>query len=184
MKLELLLKKLNASATIKKAKELASTYVEGTDLDSVRKELKKYLSLKKQTDNAKIDIGFDVGFKNPNSDMEKLNNKMARNQAFQDRVAEIQITLQKVYNRLEYIFDNSKGTIYLEYDGLISAMSKEAKEYLIKKLFEKEMRFFADLDAVLDATNLLLKNLNNTGWMLQNIKESGEGIITRRGTYK
>ena len=184
MKLELLLKKLNASTTIKKAKELASTYVEGTDLNSTRKELKKYLTLKKQTDTTKIDIGLDTGFKSPNADMERLINKMARNQAYQDRVVEIYINLKKIYNRLDYIFDNAKGYIYLEYDGLISAMTREAKEYLVKRLFEKEMEFMADLEATLDSSNMLLKNLYNTGWMLQNIKESGEGIISRRGTVR
>lgn len=184
MKLQVLITKLQKSPTIEKAKELASTYVEGTDLNALRKELKKYLTLKKQTDNAKIDIGFDVGFKNPNADMERLNNKMARNQAFQDRVVEIYINLQKIYNRLDFIFDNAKGYIYLEYDGLLSSMTKEAKEYLVKRLFEKEREFMSDLESVLDSANMLLKNLNNTGWMLQNLKESGEGIITRKGTFK
>lgn len=184
MKIEVLLKKLEKNPSINKAKELASTYVEGTDLAGLRKELKRYLTLKKQTDKSKIDIGFDVGFKNPNADMEKLNNKMIRNQAFQDRVVEIHIILDKIYKRLDFIFDNAKGTIYLEYDGLLSNMTKEAKEYLVKKLFEKEREFYADLESVLEDADILLKNLYNTGWMLQNLKEAGEGIITRRGTYK
>lgn len=181
MKIELLLKKLKKSPTIKKAKELASTYVDSTDLASIRKELKKYLEYKKVIDKNKIDIGFNLAFNNPNRDFEKLNEKMARNQAYQDRVVEIFIDLKKIYNRLEFIFDNAKGYIYLEYGTLMEKMTKEAKEYVLDRLFSDELEFMADLDAVIDSVNLSLKNLNNTSWMLQNLRESGEGIVSRKG---
>lgn len=181
MKIEILLKKIGKATTIVKAKELASTYVEGTDLNSIRKELKKYLTYKQSIDKNKIDIGFNIGFNNPNHDFEKLNEKMAVNQAYQDRVVEIHINLKKIYNRLEYIFDNAKGYIYLEYGTLMEAMTKEAKEYVLGQVFSKELEFMSDLDAALDSVNLVLRNLNNTSWMLQNLRESGEGIVTRKG---
>lgn len=184
MKLELLIKKIKKSPTIQKSKELASTYVESTDLESLDKELKKYLTYKNNIDKVKIDIGFNLGFNNPNKDFEKLNEKMARNQSFQDRVVEIVTILQKIHNRLEFIFDNSKGYVYLEYDGLLSAMTKEAKDYLMRNIFKKELEFMAELDATLDSANLILRNLNNTSWMLQNIRESGEGLVNRRGVVR
>lgn len=184
MKLDLLLKKISKSSTIQKSKELASTYVEGTDLNSIRKELKKYLKYKEVIDKNKIDIGFNLAFNNPNHDFERLNEKMARNQAYQDRVVEIYINLKKIYNRLEFIFDNAKGYVYLEYGALLEKMTKEAKEYLMNRIFSKELEFMADLDASLDSVNLVLRNLNNTSWMLQNLRESGEGIVTRKGVVK
>ena len=182
MKLEILINKIEKSSTIKKSKSLASTYVEGTNLGEIRKELKKYLDYKQLINKNKIDIGFNIGFNNPNRDFEKLNEKMARNQAYQDRVVEIYVTLKKIYNRLEYIFDNAKGFIYLEYDALMSSMTREAKDYLMKRVFEKELEFMSDLDATLESVNLVLRNLNNTSWMLQNLRESGEGIVARKGT--
>lgn len=60
-------------------------------------------------------------------------------------------------------------------------MTKEAKEYVLDRLFSDELEFMADLDAVIDSVNLSLKNLNNTSWMLQNLRESGEGIVSRKG---
>ena len=106
---------------------------------------------------------------------------MASNQAYQDRVVEIFIDLKKIYNRLEFIFDNAKGYVYLEYGTLMEKMTKEAKEYVLDRLFSDELEFMADLDAVIDSVNLSLKNLNNTSWMLQNLRESGEGIVSRKG---
>ncbi len=179
MKLELLVNKIKKSPTIIKSLRLADTYVSSTDLNSIRSEIKTFLLFKTKVEKNKIDIGFDTGFNNPNRDMESLIKKLIHNQANQDRTVEISIMLNKISNRLDFIYENAKGYIYYEHGNLLDKMTKDGKEYVVNCVFRDMLEFMSELDSTMDSVERVLKNMTNTHYVLMGIKDSGEGIIER-----
>ena len=78
MRVSLIVDQINKKSVIVQSKEMATQYY--IKLSPIRKEMKTFLVFSKKVENVTIDLGFDIGFRTPNSDMKKLAEKYVKNE--------------------------------------------------------------------------------------------------------
>jgi len=177
MNIEILIKRIKNRSVVSDSLSMAEKYY--IDPNPVRKEIKSLLMFSKKIDNMKLDIGFDLSFNVPNSDMTNIAKKMVINEQYRVRAVELYINLKKMLNRLNYIYTNSKNYIMVEYGALMSSMTKEAKLSLIDIVYEDVLKHKYEIEELIDDINKVLSAMDSAHFTLKEIKSVGEGIIQR-----
>lgn len=178
-----IVEKLKKKPAVAEALERASAYYL-EDVAPVRKEIKSLLLFlkKKNKENeakTKLDLGFDTAFRIPTKDMQKLEELMIHNEQNRARATEMYVNLKKMFNRLDFLYKNTSDFIQVEYDGLISAMTKSAQSSLIDLVLESILEHRMEIGEMLDDLKAVTSTMDSTHWTLKSVKEIGEGIIER-----
>lgn len=175
----IILKKVKKNPFVVEALEAASKY-KVPDVNGTRKEIKHLMMFKRKIEKkTKLDIGFDLAFSIPDKDMTKLAEMMGMNEQYRARAVEIQINLNKMNNRLDFIYKNAMNYLMVQYGALFSSMTKEAKVAVIDVAFEDLLKNKSDVEELLDDVKAVISAMDSTHWTLKSIKEIGDGIIAR-----
>jgi hypothetical protein len=177
MRVSLIVDQINKKSVIVQSKEMATQYY--IKLSPIRKEMKTFLVFSKKVENVTIDLGFDIGFRTPNSDMKKLAEKYVKNEQLRARATELFVYLNKIKYKLDYLFEHSKDHILVEYGALMSSMTKEAKTSLINIVFEDLLRHKNEVEEVMSSLNKILSSMDGAYWTLREVTSIGDGIISR-----